>query len=127
MTRCCYLLLLFLALPTSVHGQYAVFTWGASYVEAKSHSSPQVARLGRGDHATSVDTARHPSVPHVPYCYMHVSVPGKGNCFVDGPYLMPFDSEAPERLLPAIVEHAIRDYWYPDFRGWSAIHGFSSK
>ena len=125
MTRWCYFLLLTMALPQSVRGQYAVFTKRAPCYEAPSHASTQIARLGRGDLVTTADSAGHQGVPHVPHFYMHVSVSGQGDCYVSGRHLMPFDSEAPERLLAAIVAHAKRDdWWVLDFRDWFAIHRF---
>ena len=124
MTRGCFLLVMCLTLPPSVRGQYVVSSSHALCSELGSVFGPLVARLGRGDLVIPVDPAGHPMMPYVPFFEMHVSVPSKGRCYVFAPHLVPFDPEAPERALAAIVERAKGDYRYPDFREWIAIHGF---
>ena len=124
MTRGCFLLLLCLSLPTTVRGQYVVSSTHAVCYESGLYSGPEVARLARGDLVTPADPAGYPIMPYIPFFAAHVSVPGKGSCFVHALNLVPFNREAPVRALATIVERTDSQHGYLDFQEWTAIHGF---
>ena len=117
MTRNCLLLLLCLGLPATASGQYAVVDRPETCYAKTSFSSEVIAGLRLGDLVSPVDSTIEPDL----YSWMHVSVPGKGNCFIYALRLTPFNPKAPKRALVAIVETAKRVYGYPLFEDWAAI------
>ena len=111
------LLLLCLGLPATASGQYTVVDRIESCYAKTSYSSEMIARLRLGDLVSPVYSTNEP----YSYFWTHVSVPGKGSCFIPDRSLAPFDSKAPTRALVAIVETAKRRYGYPLFEDWAAI------